>query len=64
MSQGSTAVPSKNAVHVSTNINYIADTSIKSKISGQSTTVVKSAMYVIFDMVDTAFRYGRGLVVC
>ena len=41
-------VPSKNAVSVKL-----------------STTVVESCMYMtVFDMVDTAFSYGRVLIVC
>ncbi len=47
-------------------ISNIVDTSIKHQISGQSTTVVKGCMYIMFDMVDTVFRYGRAraLIVC
>ena len=37
------------------------ETSIKRQNSAQSTTVYKGCM---FDMVDTAFSYGRGLIVC
>ncbi len=39
---------------VSANIN-IVDTSIKHPISDQSTTVVKCCMYIMFNVVDTAF---------
>ncbi len=49
------ALPSKNAV--SAKIKHIVDTSIKHAISGQSTTVVKGCMYIMFDMVDTVFSY-------
>ncbi len=36
----------------------------KHQTSGQSITVVKGCMYLMFDMVDTAFSYGRALIVC
>ena len=43
----------------------ITDTSIKHTISDKSTPMVKGCMYIImFDMVETAFSYGRLLVVC
>ncbi len=42
----------------------IADTSIKHLISCQSTTMVNGFMYIMVDMVDTAFSYGRALIVC
>ncbi len=42
----------------------MVDTSIKHQISGQSTTVVKGCMYIMFAMVDTPFSYGRALIVC
>ena len=40
------------------------DTSIEHSNSGQSTTAVKGCMYVVFDMEDTAFSYGRVSIVC
>ncbi len=46
---------SKNAV--SANIN-IVDTSIKRQIHGWSITVKQGCMYIMFDMVDTAFSYS------
>ena len=42
----------------------IVDTSIKRQISVQSTTVVKRLYVHMFDVVDTAFSYGRVLIVC
>ncbi len=39
-------------------IKTYKDTSIKHPLSAQSTTVVKGCMYIMFDMVDTAFSYG------
>ncbi len=42
-------------------IQNIAETSIKHQISGWSTNVVTGCM---FDMVDTAFSYGRALIIC
>ncbi len=50
------APPSKNTVLLYMYIN-IVDTSIKHPISGQSTTVVKGCMYIMFDMVDIVFSY-------
>ena len=57
------AILNKNAV--SANI-IIVDTSIKHPISGQSNTnYYGKRLYVqMFDMVDTAFSYGRALIVC
>ncbi len=40
----------------------IVDTSIKRQISGQSTTVVKGCMYIMFNVVDTVFSNGRELI--
>ncbi len=45
-------------------ISNIIDTSIKRLISDQSTPMVKSCMYIMFDVVDTAFSYWRVLVIC
>ncbi len=56
------ALQSKNAVCA--NITHSIDTSIKHQISGQSTSMLKGYMYIMFDMVDTAFSYGRALIVC
>ena len=54
-------VPSKNAV--SANIKHIGP--IEHAISGQSTPMVKCCMNILmFDVVDTAFSYGRALIVC
>ena len=60
------AVPSKNAVSVGLSIKHIGqvDTSIKHPISGQFTAVVKGCIYICLNMVDTAFRNGRALIVC
>ncbi len=52
------AVPSKSAA--SANINVV-DTSIKHPVSGQSTTMVKDCMYIMF-IADTAFSYGRASI--
>ncbi len=57
-----TAVPSKNAV--SANIKHSIDTPSTRQISGQSTTVVKGCMHIMFDIVDTAFSFGRALIIC
>ncbi len=45
-------------------IQNIVDTSIKCQISDKSTTVVKGCMYICFNVVDTAFSYGRTLIMC
>ena len=42
-------------------IENIVDTSIKRKISGQSTSMLKGCMYM-FDKEDTP--YGRASIVC
>ena len=42
----------------------IVDTSITHLISVKFTTVVKGCIYTMFDMVHTAFTYGRALIVC
>ncbi len=42
----------------------IVDTSIKRQISSQSTNGVKGCMYIMFNVVDTAFSYGREVIVC
>ena len=39
--------------------NIIEDTSIKRQISGKSITVKQSCIYIMLDMVDTAFSYWR-----
>ena len=40
------------------------DTSIKHQIDGQFTSMLKDCMYIMIDMVDTPFNYGRALIVC
>ncbi len=55
------AVPSKNAV--SANIKHSRYFHYTSNFF-QSTTVVKGCMYIMFNVVDTAFSYGRALFVC
>ena len=47
----------KNAIYAN------VDTSIKHESSCQSITVVKGYMYM-FNVVDTALRYGRTFIVC
>ncbi len=59
--QNISAILSKNEVSAN---NIIVDTSIKRQTPGQSTTVVKGCMYIMFDMVDTVFPYGRALIIC
>ena len=54
--------PRKKAV--SANIKHSRYTSIKHPISGESTTVAKGCMYIMFDIVDTVFNYERALIVC
>ncbi len=44
-------------------LKNMVDTSIKHPISGQSSTVVKGCVYILFDMVDTAFSCGTVLIV-
>ena len=39
-------------------------TSIKHPVSGQSTSMVKECMNIMFDRVDTAFSYWRAVIVC
>ena len=62
ISSTSSAPPSKNAV--SANIKDSVRHFHKCQISGQSTTVVKGCIYIMFDMVYTAFSYRRALIVC
>ena len=50
------AVPSTYDVCV--NIKLI-DISIKLQFTGQSTSMLKVYMYIMFDMVDAPFSYGR-----
>ena len=38
-------------------IKNIVDTAIKHQISGQSTSIPKGCMYIMFDIVDTAFSF-------
>ncbi len=45
-------------------LQNIVDTSIEHWNSGQSITVVKGCMYIMFNVVDTAFSYWRVLIVC
>ncbi len=54
------APQSKNAVSI--DIKY--NTSSKHQISGQSTSILKGCMYIMFYIVDTPFSYGRELIVC
>ena len=39
----------------------LVDPSIKHPISVESITVVKGCMYILIDLVDTVFSYGRAL---
>ncbi len=45
-------------------VKNTVDTSIKRYISGQFSTLLKGCMYIMFDMVDTTFSYGRALIIC
>ncbi len=56
------APQSKNAV--STNIKLSIDKCIWCQIFRQSTSVLKGCMYIMFDIIDTHLRHGRGLIVC
>ena len=44
-------------------IYYIVDTSISCQISHQSAFILKGCMYIWNNLVDTAFSYGRGLII-
>ncbi len=58
MMDGITAVPSKNTV------SAIVRTSIKRQIFWWIYSYGKRLYVHVFDMVDTAFSYGRALIVC
>ena len=55
-----TAPQSKNTVMCK--YKTLADTSIKHHISGLSTFILKGCIYIMFDVLDTPFSYGRALI--